>query len=121
MKINFKSYFGYNKKACNKLYSDIINAIWSHHFYRLANEFVAEYNQGETFKIGDVVLAPAGLLLRKSDTNLIPWSDVDTRDYATYFSIFSKNDPVNINRGFNYHQDWNTEILKRVVGYIIQR
>ncbi len=121
LKIHFNSYFGRHKKTYSELYGQIVNAIWKHHFIRIMQEFLSEFEKGETFRIGDVVLHPDGLLLKKNDQQLLPWNDVQTKNYATYFSIYSKKNPADINYGFSYHLDWNTEVLKRVVEHIIKK
>jgi len=119
MKINFNAYFGRKKKERLDLYYQILNSIWKHHFVRITEDFIAEFESGETFRIGDLILHSDGVLLKKNDQQLLPWADVQTRDYATYFSIYSKKNPADINYGFSYQLDWNTEVLKRVVEYAI--
>ncbi|UMY67123.1 MULTISPECIES: hypothetical protein [unclassified Flavobacterium] len=121
LKIHFNSYFGRHKKAYIELYGQIVNSIWKNHFARITQEFLSEFEKGETFRIGDVVLHPDGLLLKRDDPQLLPWKEVRTANYATYFSIYSEKDPMTRNHGFSYHLDWNTEVLKRVVNHIIKK
>ena len=40
---------------------------------------------------------------------------MDTKDYYTYFTIFSKSNALNINRGYSYMYDWNTDLLFNVI------
>ncbi|MDD5151222.1 MAG: hypothetical protein PHC28_12235, partial [Flavobacterium sp.] len=49
------------------------------------------------------------------EEKLILWNDLDAKDYHTYFTIFSKSNTININRGYSYMNDWNTDLLYNVI------
>jgi hypothetical protein len=55
----------------------------------------------------------------KEEPKTIPWEEVRTRDYRNYFAIYSIENPTNINRGYNYKDDWNTGVLYSVVRTIL--
>ena len=74
----------------------------------------------ETFYIGDVKFCEKGVTIKISgfaseEDKLILWEDMDTKDYYTYFTIFSKSNAININRDYSYMYDWNTDLLFNVI------
>lgn len=124
IKINFSTYFGRKKKNYSKLYSELIDSLWKYYFYPKVSEFLKEFEAGETFQIGEVNINPEGIIIRvseltKLDRQLIPWKDVRTKNYATYFSIYSIQNPRAIHRGYSYKEDWNTAVLYSVVKTIL--
>ena len=60
----------------------------------------------------------AGILTEESRE--IPWDKVGVRAYHTYFSIYSTDDPANINHGYSYMDDWNTWVLYNFVHAVLE-
>ncbi|MFV8375647.1 hypothetical protein [Flavobacterium sp. LB1P62] len=124
LKINFNTYFGIKKKECHDLYVSIIDSLWDLYFNNQVNDFVQEFGTGESFYIGDVVVNPEGVIisvskLLKQEKVQIPWEYLRYRLYGSYFSIYSKENPKDINRGFSYKEDWNTFVLYNVIKTIL--
>jgi hypothetical protein len=124
LKIKFNSYFGIKKKEKHALYVSIINGIWGLYFIKQVNDFVQEFEAGESFYIGDVVINPEGVIisvskLMKQEKIQIPWEDLRFRMFNSYFSIYSKENPNVVNRGYSYKEDWNTFVLYDVIKIIL--
>lgn len=125
LKINFKSFYGIKKKACHHLYVDILEKLWDYYFRDIANNFLHEFWDNQEFTICNVTFNKENLSFKtkgilKEETKEIEWDKVQTRDYQTYFAIYSTDDPVNKNKTFNYLNDWNTNILYSVVRTILK-
>lgn len=125
IKISFKSYFGRKKKALNNLYIDILEELWQFYFSEITNEFLTKHKYNEEFSVGDVVFTNEGIVFNVSGIFnqkkvTIPWEQVRTRNYHSYFSIYAANNPSEINRGYNYHEDWNTSVLYSVLRTILR-
>ena len=126
LKINFKTYFGRKKKEYNKLYSEILSAIWNLYFDDLVGEFILKLDNGESITIGEVDIDQSGIYINPSSSFTkkrvkIPWENVRTSDYATYFAIYDSSSAMEINRGYKYLDDWNTPVLYSVVRTILKR
>lgn len=124
LKIKFITYFGRKKKEYNKLYETIIDSLWDLYFRPQVNEFLKEFDAGESFYIGEVNINPEGVIitvsgLLKLEKKLIPWQEVRIKNYFTYFSIYSATNPTDINRGYFYKEDWNTSVLYSVIRTIL--
>lgn len=124
LKIKFTSYFGIKKSNVHELYAEIINSIWDLYFKEKTTEFIKDFEKGESFYIGDVIINPEGVIITvskilKQEKKLILWNDVGIRKYTTYISIYSKENPSDFNRGYSYQKDWNTFVLYSVINTII--
>lgn len=120
LKIKFNTYFGIKKKEYHSLYESIIDSLWNLYFRQQVNDFLKEFKAGESFYIGDVVINPEGIIvsvskLVKQEKVQILWEDLRFRLYNSYFSIYSNENPRNINRGYSYKEDWNTFVLYNVI------
>ena len=51
----------------------------------------------------------------------ISWENIRTKSYHTYFAIYSVENPSEINRGYNYKEDWNTNVLHSVLRTLLKR
>jgi hypothetical protein len=126
IKINFKTYFGRRKNEYHKLCNEILASLWELYFGEIATNYIRRQELGEEFKIGEVTFNKDGLNILstaslKSKNEFISWEKVRTRSYMTYFAIYSKDDAMNINRGYSYLNDWNTNVLHSVVKTILLR
>lgn len=126
IKINFKTYFGRKKDEYHKLCNDILLSLWDFYFGDLTSNYIQKSEQGEEFKIGEVIFNKDGLSIisnssLKQKNVLIPWEKVRTKRYSTYFAIYSKDDAVNVNRGYSYLNDWNTTVLLNVLNAVLTK
>ncbi|MDQ1167148.1 MULTISPECIES: hypothetical protein [unclassified Flavobacterium] len=125
LKINFKSYFGIKKSEYTKIYAEIINTVWDLYFKQKVILFIKAFEVGESFTIGDVDINSDGVLitiskLLKQEKKLINWKDIGIRKYTTYVSIYSRENPLDFNRGYSYKEDWNTFVLYEVIRNILE-
>lgn len=124
LKIHFKSFYGIKKSDCHKLYSDILGNLWSHYFRDIANNFIQQFWANQEFSILGVIFNKDSLKIKKTgilreEVIEIQWDRVRTKEYQTYFVIYSVDDPAASNQSFSYLQDWNTDILYCVTKTII--
>ncbi len=125
IKISFKSYFGRKRNILHKLYVDIQNELWSAFFGKMVDEYLEKFEKGIEFSTGDVLINKDYIELNVSGIASqkrvrIYWENVRTRNYFTYFSIYSTENPAAINRGYNYKEDWNTSVVYSVVRTILR-
>ncbi len=124
LKINFKSFYGINKKEYHNKYAEIVDTLWQLYFSDISRFYLDKFHNEEDFTINNVIFTKNNLTINvngiiKEEAKTIPWEKVGTRDYQTYFAIYSIDNPLDINRGYNYHADWNTGLLYSVVRTIL--
>lgn len=126
IKISFKSYFGRRKNLLHKLYSEILNELWNYYFIDIIDQFINKHLNDEEFSIGDVLftkdtieLNVSGIFNQKKVA--IPWDKIRTKAYYSYFSIYSVDNPSDINRGYSYKEDWNTNVLHSVLRTLLKQ
>ncbi len=124
LKLNFKSFYGFKKKEYHRNYIKILGTLWDFYFSDISWNFINKFQREEEFKIGNVAftkdnitISVSGIL--KEERKIIPWENVRTKDYQTYFAIYSIEDSLDINRGYSYLDEWNTGILYSVVKSIL--
>lgn len=125
IKISFKSYFGRKKNILHKLYSEILTELWNFYFEDIIDDFIVKHNNNEEFSIGDVLFTKDNIELNISGIFnqkkvVIPWDKIRTKAYYSYFSIYSIDNPSDINRGYNYKEDWNTNVLHSVIRTLLK-
>jgi hypothetical protein len=125
VKINFKTYFGYKVKQRHKLYADILESLWNFHFVTIINTHLDNYNNNKEFSVAGVIFKGDGIVIKvasglKQKDVFILWEKIRTKNYHTYFSIYSQDDARNINRGYSYREDWNTAVLHSVLRAILK-
>ena len=125
LKINFKSFFGQNKKEYHQKYIEILDVLWNNFFAEIAQDFLKKFRNNESFEIGNVEFDETGITIAvsgiaKTTKTKIAWENVRTKNYYTYFAVYSSEKPSEINRGYNYHDDWNTGVLYSVLRTILK-
>jgi len=119
IRIRLFSLFGYHKKQIANRYGDILQYLYHHFFRDLVLHYLDLFANGIDFDIAGLVFTQQGIKF-SNKAEMIPWQEVDTRDYLSYFSVFSKKDNYNY-RAYNYWDDWNTTILNTVIISILKR
>ena len=124
LKINFKSYFGIKKQEAHNIYVKIINALWDCYFSDISNVYLSKFIKDESFNIEHLFFTKDSLIFDKisvikSEKKEILWENVRTKNYHTYFAIYSIEDPVKINIGYKYLDEWNTSVIYSVVKSIL--
>lgn len=120
-KIRFNRYFSIGATKAHQLYSDILTEINSTYFSDIENNLLSEFNDGKEINIDRVSFNDTGIVIKTDfkKTQLL-WDDIRTKDYYSYFAIYSVNDPANTNFTFSYADDWNTTLLYGVLRTLLQ-
>jgi len=120
IKINFRSLYGYKRKELHQLYGKIIGAIWDNHLTEITSVFLQQILDGEAVEIcgvritkKEITIEPRKILNKKKIT--IPWEFLGTKNYETYYALFSTENPSELNCTYNYLDDWNAGILFSVI------
>lgn len=120
----YRCYYGIKKEAYHRFYADVINTVWNRIFVSRVKEMLQQLNEGKEIEINKVQINKSGVTIVQSgfisDQKLfIPWEEVGTVDYATYFVVFSKKDKARLNRSYRYLDDWNTMLLNGVLRSVL--
>ena len=125
IKISFKSYFGRKRNYLHQLYINILDELWSCYFSGMVDNYLDKFSNKIDFSINDVLFTEnfieiniSGILSQRRKK--IYWENVRTSSYWTYFSIYSEENPSEINRGYNYKDDWNTNVLRSTLRTILR-
>lgn len=126
IKISFKSYFGRKKNILHKLYDEILTELWNFYFEDIIDKLIEKHLNDEEFSIGKVEfkkdtieLNVSGIFNEKKVS--IPWDKIRTKAYRSYFSIYSIDNPSEINSGYSYKEDWNTNVLYSVIRTLLKQ
>lgn len=76
------------------------------------------FNDITDFSILGVIFSQSGIQLDKK-SDIISWIDLGTKNYNTYYSLFSKSDSKKY-KLFYYLSDWNTVVLYSVSRSILK-
>lgn len=119
-KISFKSLYGYKKVELNQYFNTIIQSLWNFYFKDLVYHYIELINEGKAIDISGVRITDKYVVIKtrnllKGKHFSIPWKDVGTKDYATYYAIFSNENPADINCGYNYLNDWDVALLYSII------
>jgi len=109
IKIRLKSIYGVRKKQLAEKYVQIANAIQENFFQDITRDYLHSFHESGETKLLGVTFNQEGVVWDKNRIP-IPWLDVGTKSYSTYYSIFSISNPNNY-KAFNYINDWNTSVL----------
>lgn len=125
IKINFKTYFGNKKHDYHSKYQEILDSLWDNYFSDIINNYIDRHNRGESFQIENVVFTKDCISLKvdnlvKQKEIKILWNDIRTKNYQTYFAIYSNTNPTDLNKAFSYLDDWNTGIIYSVLRTILR-
>ncbi|MGG9963854.1 hypothetical protein [Ferruginibacter sp. SUN106] len=118
IKIRFQSVYQVRRKKLEEKYLQILNALFENYFNDIVGDFVKSFNDKIDFDILGVTFTQEGVILNKN-TATIEWLNLGTKNYWTYYSLFSKSD-AHHNRSFYYLTDWNTIILQTVSRHILK-
>jgi hypothetical protein len=123
IKINFATYFGRHKSKYLKLYRDIAYKMWDLYFQDIANNYLQKFNEGIEFQIADVYFNQNGVFFKEGIINTknieIPWKNVRTFNYQSYFAIADSEKLDSVNKQISYLEDWNVPVLHSVIRTIL--
>jgi hypothetical protein len=91
LRVTFANYFGKNKDY-HKMYSEIINFAWDCFHSRIVAEYLERIGDYKTFSLQGITVSQLGVKLRNEE-GLIPWAEVEVKNYRTYYALFQKGTP----------------------------
>jgi len=125
LKINFKGFYGRNKEAHHEKFYEILAHLWENYFSDFASIFIEKHNNNEPFSIGKLHFEQNGITIENAaiignKKTFIPWGDIETKNYFTYFAVFSIKNPSTINQCYYYKDEWNTTLIYSVLRTILK-
>ena len=118
IKIRFYSAFAINKQLLNEKYLKIINALFDYYYADLVRNYLRLFKNSLEFDLQGIIFIKEGVYLRKN-SDLIEWSNLRTKNYWSYFTLFHKANPNNY-KAYQYLEDWNAIVLYSVVSQILK-
>jgi hypothetical protein len=118
IRIRLKSLYGINRKKLTEKYVVIVNALYNNIFENIAKKYLNQFANSIEFEILGVNFKSSGAYFNDK-RKLIEWKDMGTKNYSTYYALFSKSDPT-FHKTFEYLIDWNTGILYSVSRQILK-
>ncbi len=112
IKIRFRSFYRIRVAILDDMYRKIIQAVHNNFLHDVSNAYFNKFTQKEEFEILGIRFMQDGLVLDKK-WEMMPWLDVSTKNYNTYYAVFSMTEPGK-NKIFKYITDWNTGVLYSV-------
>jgi hypothetical protein len=118
IKIRLKSLYRVRKHKLGEKYKIILKALFENFINDICQSFIDKFNNKVDFNLLGTTFTQNGVILNKT-TETIPWFDLGTRNYWSYYSLFSITDSRKY-RIFYYLSDWNTIVLYSVSRHILK-
>jgi hypothetical protein len=118
IKLRLKSLYGVRKKQLTNKYIQIVNALHDCFFDDLSRQYLTKFNENIEFELGGLLFSQKGISF-KANSDAIPWEDIGTASYRTYYTIYPKSDP-NQYKAFEYLYHWNTGVVYSVSRQILK-
>lgn len=118
IKLRLKSLYRIRIKKLEEKYKIILNALFKNYINDISLTYIKMFNDITDFSILGVMFSQSGIQLDKK-SDIISWLDLGTKNYNTYYSLFSKSDPKKY-KLFYYLSDWNTVVLYSVSRSILK-
>jgi hypothetical protein len=112
LRIRLKSIYGIRKQQLTEKYGIIVNALYDNFFDDVTRNYLNQFSDKRDFELANIFFTQTGLTL-DSKSEIIPWEDIGTKSYSTYYAIFSKSNPTRY-KTIEYLNDWNTGVLYSV-------
>ncbi|HSV10057.1 MAG TPA: hypothetical protein VLI68_04765 [Hanamia sp.] len=119
IKIRLKSVYRVRRVYLGKKFKEIVEAILANYINDISKDYFQRFKNKNEFNILGNIFKQEGIVLDKT-VDIIPWTDLGTKNYLTYYSLFSKANP-NLYRSFTYLLDWNTIVLYSVSRSILKQ
>jgi hypothetical protein len=118
IKLRLKSLYGIRKKILTDKYAQIVHALYDHFFDDLTRQYLTKFDNNVEFELGGLLFNQEGISFgANSDT--IPWTNIGTASYKTYYTIYPKSHP-NKYKAFEYLHHWNAGIVYSVSRQILK-
>jgi len=118
LKLRLKSMYGIRKNQLHNKFETILNALYEQHFNEIIHNYLAKLSNGNDIEIAGVKFIQEGVILN-SKASMIPWEDIGTKSYNSYYTIFRKSNPMNY-KAFEYISEWNATVLYSVLETILK-
>ena len=118
LKIRMRSAYRVRRIHLGKKFKQIVEAIFDNYINDISKDYLQRFYNNIEFDLLGNTFKKEGVIFNKA-TEIIPWSDLGTKNYYSYYALFSKAEP-NINRTFTYLLDWNTIVLFTVTRSILK-
>ena len=99
-------------------YAQIITTLYDNFFDDIARQYLTEFDNHNDFELGGLLFSQKGLSFDKNST-IIPWENIETSSYWTYYTIYPKTDP-NAYKAFEYLHDWNARTVYSVSRQVLK-
>lgn len=119
IRIRFKSIYRINKNKLEQKYKIILNALFDNYINDISRKLIDKFNAKIEFSFLNVSFTQLGIILENHD-KLIYWEDVGSKNYWTYYILYSIKNPADYNK-FEYLSDWNVAILYSVSRHILHK
>jgi hypothetical protein len=117
IKLRLKSLYGVNKKAIHQKFSTIIDKLYDKYFDSMSMAYLQQFEEGKKIELLGVAFETPGITFINKGVH-IPWQEVGSKTYTTYYSLFSKSTPE-VYMTFEFVSDWNAGILYSVSRQIL--
>jgi hypothetical protein len=118
IKIRLKSIYRVRRLHLGIKFKEIVEAVFDNYINDISKDYIQRFKNKNEFNLLGNTFKQEGIILNKT-VEIIPWADLGTKNYRTYYSLFSKSNP-NLNRSFTYLLDWNTIVLYSVSRSILK-
>ena len=118
LKFRLKSLYRIRIKKLEEKYKLILNALFKNYLNDISLTYIKMFNDKIDFSILGVTFSQSGIQLGKK-SDIISWIDLGTKNYNSYYSLFSNSDSKNY-KLFYYLSDWNTVVLYSVSRSILK-
>lgn len=123
--IRTKTFYGYKRDQLHSEFYTMVNHIWNIYFRKITNDYLTKYTQGINIQVCDVLITSDGINLEsgssfKRTRNFIKWDDLGSRIYHSNYSLYSKENAVEINNSFYFMADWNVSVLSGLIETILK-
>jgi hypothetical protein len=118
IKIRLISLYRIKKTRLEEQYKLVVSALLENFINDISRGFINNFRNKIDFNILGVTFTQEGIRLNNK-SEIITWFDLGTKNYWTYFSLFS-NSNLTVYKTFEYLNDWNTIVLYSVSRSILK-
>lgn len=123
IRINFSTYFRRNLKQLHQNYIDIIRSIWDNCIHKQFENHITAILKNETIEIQNLLINNSRVIVTQSKTNrkkdlIITIQDLRVKEYATYFALYSTQNPEKEYFYYSYRNDWNSQLIYQILKYL---
>jgi len=116
-KIKLKSIYGIKREVYGKIWSEIINQLWTYYFAPVLAEQIESYNKLEVFEFAGIKFLYEGI---SWDTkNKLLWDEIALSNYKTYFMVHHVQNPKQ-HKSFTFAIDWNALVLQYLLKHVVK-